>query len=249
LPDWLLGAWRRDALHEHGRVDTSVGVFYVQTPRMFGDVRVPDDRPRFPYAMGLDELSDDELRLLARQKGFAGYTTYSPGDGGVGIVTWHRELDYQPPNGEVDCGRVELRGRAMRETSLDETYAEDWWRCSAGEGAFLVLEQRRANGRLEQLFVLTGDHFIYARNRARGLPAAESLDALVRAATRDEVLAYLACEVSYGMARGGRYPWEIVRSTLPWREGTRIDVRPGGAWTTVLDTLEASDRGKLFEPE
>ncbi|MCW5807952.1 MAG: hypothetical protein KIT31_36710 [Deltaproteobacteria bacterium] len=239
VPAWLRGAWRRDALHEGGRVDTSVGVFYVQTPRMFGDVRVPDDRPRFPYAMGLDELSDDELRLLARQKGFAGHTTYAGG-----IVTWHRELDYQPPTGERDEGRVDLRGRAMREVALDDSYAEDWWRFSTGEGAFLVREQRSAAGRLEQLFLLAGDHFIYARNRAIDLPAAPSLDHLVRDATRDHALAYLDCEVSYGLARGARHPWEILRSTLPWREGTRLDVRALPP-AVVVDTLDPADRGAL----
>jgi hypothetical protein len=74
---------------------------------------------------------------------------------------------------------------------------------------------------LEQTLLVVGDYFLYGRNRARDLSNAPSLDSLIRAtnATREQIIAYLDCEFSSGRVRGGRIPWEVQASTIPWREG------------------------------
>jgi hypothetical protein len=68
--------------------------------------------------------------------------------------------------------------------------------------------------------VLIDDRFLYAGDRAKPLPPAESLIELVKAAggDRGQILPYLDCEISLGtiVAAGG---WRIDASTLPFREG------------------------------
>src|SRR3954467_12205379 len=104
LPSWFLGAWKREWMRRHGATDDSVTVRYLQTPTMFGDVRIPANRPSPARAMSLADLTDGQLAALAKQQGFFGYTTID-GD----IATWHHEIDYQPSEG-VDTGRLERAG-------------------------------------------------------------------------------------------------------------------------------------------
>jgi hypothetical protein len=261
-PAWLQGVWTRQWIERAGvRTDPS-DVHYLQTPTYFGDARVPRDRPSFPHAASFADLTDAELRLLAQQKGFTGHTTVA-GDN----ATWHHQIDYQPPDGTDDVGRIEpLAGARMYEHALDGSYIEAWRAISTGEGRFLVVRVERA-GRLHRVLILVGDYFLYARNRAHDLPVAESLDALVAAAGADraQIVAYLDCEFSTGRAHGGAVPWEIQHSTLPWRERQSLDFvdglgpsqAPGGlapraastdTWTVPVDTLSPADLRALFPP-
>src|SRR4051794_24989089 len=74
--DVPVGAWQRDWISRHGGArDASVTVRYVQTPNVFGDVRIRGDRPALAGAASFADLSDDQLLALAKQNGFAGYTT------------------------------------------------------------------------------------------------------------------------------------------------------------------------------
>jgi hypothetical protein len=72
VPTWLWGVWSRDWI-QVGKVRTNtVNVHYLQTPTYFSDVRIPKDRPRFSSAASFTDLSDADLRLLAKQSGFIG---------------------------------------------------------------------------------------------------------------------------------------------------------------------------------
>ena len=257
LPAWLLGAWKREWIRRGGGAPTNtLTVRYLQTPYWFGDVRIPVDRPRIA-ARSLAELGDAELAALAKQRGFFGYTTVS-GD----VSTWHHEIDYQPSDGSPDTGRIERAGTSsMLEHGLDGSFVEHWWSLAAGDGRFLTVRVVRA-GRLDRMLVVTGDHFLYARNRASDLPAGESLTALAATATREQLLAYLDCELSYGTVRGGSVPWQISHSTLPWHEGARLPfvdaltvdaagalaarAAAGETWTIPTNTLAADDLRVLF---
>lgn len=74
---------------------------------------------------------------------------------------------------------------------------------------------------------------------------------------------YLDCEFSVGRVRGGTVPWEIERSTLPWREGRPLDfvgqmsIDEAGAslvprevgedlWTVPVNTLSPREIKALF---
>src|SRR5262249_27326837 len=135
-------------------------------------------------------------------------------------ATWHHEIDFQPADGGVDSGRIEWAGEhQMFEHGLDGSYQESWSAIERGGGRFLALRAVRG-GQTSQLLAVAGAYFMYARARAVALPAGASLTELIAKthATRDQIIAYLDCEISFGTVAG----WRIERSTLPWREGARL---------------------------
>lgn len=263
VPAWLWGVWTRDWIQKDKVKSNTVNVHYLQTPTYFSDIRIAKDRPRFAAAASFTDMSDGDLRLLAKQSGFIGSTTM------VGAVaTWHHDMQYQPPDGTEDTGRLQriAKGR-MLEHGLDGSYTEAWRSVTDGQGRYLVIRTARF-GRLFRALVVAGDQFVYARNRATELPRAVSFDALIESthATREQIVEYLDCELSAGRVRGGSVPWEIEQSTLPWREGRHLDfideitTPDGGAgvlprkvgdeqWTVPVNTLSRRELKALFGGE
>lgn len=252
------GAWQRDWIHRRGLAqDASIAVRYVQTPSVFADVRTAWARTIPAGAASFAELTDAELAALARQNGFAGVTTVE-GD----RVTWHHEIDFQPPSDDADVGRIEPIGPgAMFEHALDGAYVERWSTLAPDAGPYLAVRVTRG-GKVAAILAVAGDHFVYARARATPLPAAESITALIEHghATRETIIGYLDCEISYGTTRA----WRIERSTLPWREGQRAAIADalvirGGrlvarapaadeAWQVAEDTFAPAALAALFAP-
>jgi hypothetical protein len=229
VPAWLAGVWSREWIERAGTRTSSFDVHYFQTPSAFADFRIPRERAALAHAKSFADLTDRELLLLARQRGFAGTTTVA-GD----LATWHHEIDFQPPDSSPDIGRLErVNDARMLEHALDSSYVESWRSLGSGDGRFLALRIER-EGRLERALVIVGDHFLYVRNRQRDLPPAESLDSLIAStrATRAEIIAYLDCEFSMGLVGKGSVRWEIEQSTFPWREGRRLE---------FVDELAVSD--------
>ncbi len=234
-------------------------VYELMTPVQFGDVRIPHARPPIT-AKSFADLTDAELAALADQRGFVGTATLR-GD----IGTWIEEMDFQPPSGEVDTAHIARIGpRIIDEKGLEGTWVEHWWSVSDGGGRFLAIEVRRAR-RLERFLVVAGDHFIYARNRAHDLPQADSLAKLVADThpTREQLIQMLDCEISYGVIRGGNRPWQIVSSTLPWREREtlefpqELELRGDSlaprtprdeTWTIPTNTFSADELRLLWRP-
>jgi hypothetical protein len=250
------GAWQRDWIRRGGGpTDRGVIVRYVQTPSAFGDVRIPADRPDLAHAASLAELSDDQLAELARQSGFAGIATM---DGLT--ATWHHEIDFQPPGG-ADLGRIEPGGVGrMFEHALDGSYVERWTALGGGGGPFLAVRVAR-EGRLGQLLVVAGEHFVYARARTVELPAAASIGQLIAQTqpSRERIIGYLDCEISYGRVAD----WQVEHSTLPWRQGKRLAIADrlaiagdgrlvprsaaaGEVWSVSLNTLSPAELGAVF---
>jgi hypothetical protein len=260
VPAWLRGVWTREWIQEGKAKSNTLDVHYLQTPTYFADVRIPRDRTRFPNAKSFADLTDQALRLLARQNGFTGLTTTTGS-----VATWNHDIQFQPSDGTPDRGRLQRNGPGrMHEHGLDGSYIEAWKSTSGGEGRFLVIRVEHA-GRLLKTLVVVGDQFVYVRNRAIDLPAAESFEALIDStkASRAQIEAYLDCEFSVGRVRGGSGPWEIEQSTLPWREGGHLDfvgeVMPakgshglaprsvgGDQWTVPINTLSARAIEEMF---
>lgn len=188
----------------------------MQTPHLFADLRVPRARPRFAAASFAD-ATDAELAELAEQSGFAGVATLD-GD----VLTWHHALDFQlTAFGEIDAGRVEPTENGMFEHALDGAYVELWRREPRGGGPLFAAE-RRVAGRLEAVFVVAGDVFMFARNRRVAVQGATHLRALVAnpGVSRETKIGALDCEISAGDASS----FVIERSTLPWREGQSVQL-------------------------
>ena len=221
LPSWLTGVWSREWIERSGTRTSSFEVHYLQTPSVFADMRIPRDRTALAHAASFADLTDRELLLLARQRGFAGNTSVA-GD----IATWHHEIDFQPSDSSPDIGRLERADDThMLEHGLDSSYVESWRSGDDAKGRFLAL-RIESDGRLQRMLVVAGDHFIYVRNRGRDLPAAESLDSLIVStkATRAQIIAFVDCEFSFGLVRGGSVRWQIERSTIPWRQGRHLEL-------------------------
>jgi hypothetical protein len=230
-PPWFRGAWKREWIRYDGEPFEDRIVRDVQTPSVFGSVRIPIDRPQ---VSSFADADDAQLRALLAQKGFAGIATFD-GD----IATWHHAIDFQPPEAP-DTARILQRGPStVLEEGLDGSFAELWWNLAPNDSRFLGVEVTR-DDRVSELLAVVGDHFVYARDRARDLPPAESLAAL--ATTRAQMIELLDCELSYGYVRGGRRPWQIAYSTLPWREGQAIDfVRLHANGTLLVNTFTEED--------
>jgi hypothetical protein len=225
VPEWLTGVWERKVLSFGGAdPDYSTRVFYVQTPTLFGDIRIPESRPDLSNAHCLEDLHDTELEELATQEGFAGHVEIADN-----VVTWQREIDFQPPTGIPDTGQCTVDKQYMIETGIHADYSEKWQRIDDGDGQFLAMQTEGDEGRVaNQILVVAGDHFLYARGRKHSLEPAKSLNHLfqIKDFTREQMIRYLDCEFSYGRVRSGTEPWEIFLSTLPFKEGQTL-IAPG----------------------
>jgi hypothetical protein len=259
-PIWLQGVWTRDWIEKRGVQSNTLDVHYLQTPTYFADMRIPRDRSRVVAAKSFADLTDEQLRSLTRQNGFTGRTTV------VGMVaTWPHDIDFQPSDGTPDTGRLErFPPDQMREHGLDGSYIEAWRSLTDGKGRFLAVRVEHS-GRLSRTLVVVGNQFVYVRNRAKDLPSAASFDALIEAThpSREQMVSYLDCEFSTGRVRGGRVPWEIEQSTLPWREGHHLEFveqistgdgasalvpRKAGddVWTVPVNTMSPREIKALF---
>jgi hypothetical protein len=249
-PDWLVGLWRRDSIRfPDGSKDDTTRVHWGQTRRLYVDLRIPKDRPKAAGRRSFDEFSLSELWLLAEQKGFAGHIVMADG-----ICSWVRYIDYRPPTGRADAGRLRVEGdRLYEEGDPDSVLASAYQE--------LYLRERRANRLCASLhltshqpsaaaganatgavLVMIDDRFLFARPRRLPMPPAETLRELVEAAGDDRGLihAYLDCEISLGGLAGSYRPWAVAESTLPFREGESL-------WGQSLTKLSNDGRSLIQE--
>src|SRR5512138_953725 len=91
-PPWFVGAWKREYIQElGGSPKDEKYVRDLQTPSVFGSVRIPKHRPAIT-ATSFAELGDEELQALIEQNGCSGIATYQGN-----LATLHHEIDFQPP--------------------------------------------------------------------------------------------------------------------------------------------------------
>lgn len=236
VPPEVRGVWRRVELSApNGVLDVTTEVVWLQTRRLYADIRIPADRPARPGAVSFDAYSEDELVRLAAMEGFAG-ALHVDRD----ICLWRRDLDFQPPSPVPDEARFVRDGATLTELGVHAEYTEVWIQ-EAGDtahlAAFVGVESR------EEMLVIAGDHFIEIVPRAVPLPVGQDLAAIVRRDLADgrRSLANerLDMRIAYGRIAGAGQPWRILRSTLPWLEG--LGLFPEGA---RFDPSE----GLLFTP-
>eukprot|EP00294_Goniomonas_avonlea_P016420 CAMPEP_0114555278 /NCGR_PEP_ID=MMETSP0114-20121206/8664_1 /TAXON_ID=31324 /ORGANISM="Goniomonas sp, Strain m" /LENGTH=341 /DNA_ID=CAMNT_0001740393 /DNA_START=25 /DNA_END=1051 /DNA_ORIENTATION=+ len=227
-----VGAWKRPVFvggwEESSEDDTAV--FNLQTPSFFVDLRFPKLRPDYSRRSGFESLSLDELRALSRQHCFAGYCLVERN-----IATRHHAIDwnYHPdfPRPRPNKWRIEMKAdrTSFKEWAFakDEfgqaVYMERWERLAKGDGYCLALRRRSEP---DAILCVVGEHFALARDRP-SLPSfppesgggcANLVDAAWMQKDHGRMCAMLDMEGSYGLVSGPN-AWQIVRSTLPWREG------------------------------
>ncbi|OOG12986.1 hypothetical protein [Pseudomonas sp. C9] len=207
VPDNYLGVWKRRLISfQSGRTDSETAVYWLQTPRLFADLRIP---PATLAALPLEQLNHADLLTLSEQKGFAGVTEVE-GD----ICQWHRKLDYQPASAEQDIGHMHFEtSERLIETALDDDYYEIWERLPDSRGICRGQWLQAANDPVRvACLVLAGDYFLFAASRIVALAPGGHLREHMSAAAAHELL---TTELSFGRHQGGQTPWQIDYSTLP----------------------------------
>mmetsp|Transcript_26581 Transcript_26581/g.64204 ORF Transcript_26581/g.64204 Transcript_26581/m.64204 type:complete len:309 (-) Transcript_26581:26-952(-) len=244
----LCGVWERPlfmgGFREHTDADTEV--YNVQTPSLFVDLRFPRTRDvlvtQLPAtATCVGDLTTEQLRLLARQHCFAGYSLPDWSSGSL-VVSRHHIVDWnysaQFPRSRPNQWRVQFNEdrSSFKEWSVavdafgQAVYMERWQRRPEGDpGRYLALYRAKGS---PALLVLVGDRFAFAEDRS-GSPIVDGARAGGCAALADvaagsgdrgalEQLVGIAGSTGLVDARNGRPPWTIDRSTHPWLEGTQL---------------------------
>lgn len=281
VPEWLLGVWERRYIRSArepfapsgdlellGPENRGTTVRYLQTPRLFIDIRIPTQRTAAALpAGGLNSASAADLsELMGERKGsaFAGLTEVWQRDDGEERVHWHAAYNFFPPNDSAtlwpqidagrhttsDIGRVEHKEHGMRWFewgTKQSTFVEEWVKVDDGSSGFLAVR------RPGEMLLVVGDWFSYVRDvRDASIPSEPTRGGLAAFlegddATVDQKRSVVNAEYSNGQISNG---WKISLSTLPWREGKTLDVAslfapgaPADSWEQVGDvgqTIEAT---------
>ena len=212
VPDAYLGVWQRLLLRTPKFEDTTTQVYWLQTRDWHGDIRVPSNRPNCAGKTSVAQLEHTELLGLSKQQGFAGATEVT-GD----ICRWRRKVDFQPPSGYNDIGRMEFESsERVLEYGVEQDYFEIWQRLPDSVGAPWI-DIRYTDCRPNLIQIGSGKYFVQVRPRTDAAPiddASPDLGALRR---------WVDFEISFGTRTDGAMG-RILRSTLPWREGRWVEI-------------------------
>lgn len=134
VPKEYLGVWQRTLLETTAGVhDTTTPVCWLQTESLFCDVRAAPHAAAAPPppAGPLSSCDEAQLHALAAGGGFAGHTVVS-GD----LCNWIREVDFQPPGGPPDIGKMRFETPTrLIEDDPEGSYHEVWEKLPESEGA------------------------------------------------------------------------------------------------------------------
>ncbi|MEN6544027.1 hypothetical protein [Parvibaculum sp.] len=235
----LAGLWSRSLIDwPDGRSDRTTFVNWMQGPSYYLDLRQPAGRPDYRGVRNLRGLNFEQLGWLASQEGFAGELHYADG-----FFEWRREIDFQPQAIYSDQGRLWMEPDMMVEEGKDIPYIEHWHREPVDLDPVCALRlDDPATGTRAYLMRL-GALFMYARARSAAAAAGLHLqDCVAGAASLEEAQDLVDCEISQGVVSSAG--WIVQRSSLPFREGERIDPvwdsKASGA--IVLSDVDAQGR-------
>ena len=134
VPEKLWGLWQRVSLETpDAPSDTTTRVYWLQTPSLFVDIRIPATRALSADCSCLEDYAAAELAVLAQQDGFAGRTLLD-GD----LCCWQREIAFQPPSGFPDQGRLQFHDDEIVEEGVHLPYREVWRRVADGDGSWVA---------------------------------------------------------------------------------------------------------------
>ena len=229
VPDALFGCWRRAWIEfADGTVDDTSTVVWLQTPSLMVDVRVAADRPDLRTRAGFHECTIDELRAITRSDASSGYTECGPvvtGPDGLPAATasWHTRghgVNFQPVSAFPEPGLLtwSADGTVMTERAPSGAYVEEW-RLAPGSGD--VLSVTEIGG--DRIY-RAGDVAVFVRDRTVDVPRLARLPDLVDEHEHDRAMIEALLDCEFSVARSTGNTWLVTTSTLPWKEGTELDV-------------------------
>jgi hypothetical protein len=228
VPDLMLGCWRRAWIEfADGTIDDTTTVVWLQTTSLMVDVRIPADR-HLASRTGFDECTIDDLRALAASDASSGFTecgpvALDPNGERSATASWHTRghgVNFQPVSACPEPGLMTWSddGSVMFERAPSGAYTEEW-RLVPGSHDPLTVTSVGSN-----TIYRAGDSAVVVRDRGIAIPRQARLPDLIDeyADDRAALEALLDCEFSVAQRNDDR--WTVVVSTLPWKEGTVVDV-------------------------
>jgi len=216
------GLWRRRLLRDADGEDRDTRVWWLQGDGCYVDLRQPAERPDFSGVTGFDQCNHEQLAWLARQQGFAGQLLIDSKR-----LHWQRRIDLQPPAALADIGDVRWDGDCLHEQGVLADYAEEWLWQRPASSASGVWETPDGRG----LRVVLGEWFMQAVDRRPSLPPGTNLARLLTRTGADPA-ALLDCAIDFGRIEHTGNEWQVLHSSLPWREGNNLAALDGqhGNW-------------------
>lgn len=235
----LGGLWRRSLIAwPDGPRDTETWVNWMQGPSFYLDLRQPVGKPDFHGISNLRQLDRIQLDWLAAQEGFAGELHH---DGTY--FEWRREIDFQPQAIYSDQGKLWYADGMMIEEGKDIPYIEHWTREPIDLKPICAMRLSEQTDGRRGFILRVGSLFMYARSRAFAVPAGRHLQECVADAASLEAAQNLVdCEISQGAVTSAG--WIIQRSSLPFREGRRLEPELMTHGPSALVTRDTGEDGR-----
>lgn len=225
----MLGCWRRAWIEfADGSIDNTGTVLWLQTESLMVDVRIPANRPNLKDRGGLSECTIDDMRTLAASDACTGFTECGPvsaGSDGIRAATasWHTRghgVSFQPVSAFPEPGLMTWSddGTVMCERAPSGAYTEEWRLVPGSRDPLMVTSAG------DDTTYRAGDIAVLVRDRVVPIPRLARLPELLDECSGDRAAleALLDCEFSVAQCHDGA--WTVFTSTLPWKEGTVVDV-------------------------
>lgn len=212
VPNRFVGLWRRTLHLADNLADEQFQVFWLQTPRVYVDIRIPNV---LYHTLEQGVKGTKNLQgLLTRQEAFAGYAQVD-GD----YCRWHRLIDFQPDNDWRDIGRMRFENiHSLIEEGVTRPYQERWLRQNV-EGIETValisdgVVKKNGDWRPQLgIVVVLGNYMMGAIDRSVALPSAPSLQGVL---DREDVPVDVALDCLVFMAQRDRVGYHTSMATVP----------------------------------
>lgn len=235
----LAGLWRRSLIEwPDGRRDTESWVNWMQGPSFYLDLRQSSAKPDFHGVNGLRQLDAAQVEWLAAQEGFAGELHH---DGTY--FEWRREIDFQPEAVYSDQGKLWFADGMMIEEGKDIPYIEHWIREPMELQPICAMRLADHTDGRRGFILRVGALFMYARARGFEIPAGRNLrECVAAAASLRDAQDLVNCEISQGAITSAG--WIVQRSSLPFREGRRLNPELATHGPAALITSDTGEDGR-----
>jgi hypothetical protein len=239
VPPRYQGVWMRSLLDTVDQHDSTTFVRWMQLGHWHADLRIPAAAMAQRAAVPLAQCSAAQLALLATQQGFCGITEVTTQitadaarngakDEASEVCTWHRLVDYHPPQPTIDAGTMAFEGLdCVVETGIHGIYLERWHRLPGSTGRALALTQATRTDALASVrLFIAGKYMMRVQPRDRHGPD---------------------FDMSFGVIEAGI--WHIERSTMPQYEGLCVtfSVTRSGAGSATVVQDDCCDEWEILE--